>query len=326
MADLNDSTPTAEQLAAELRELHDRREREPLSDADEARYGELWAWWQSAGGAAESLADAEADAAVLPDVPQEWLAAFEGEEEPQAAPATSPELAVGGDLVNEWEAWQASQSRADPFELMPEDSGAGSSYEELMSARAEALGAAGVGELDAEGSDLLVPELDAAAEIQSAGARDGEVAEVELDLSVAQEPSERPAESAPSVARSAAAESARRVVVHLADGQVRRGEVLDLELAHDTFSFIGAGGSTETVPRSQLRAVFFMRGPGAAAVPCAEGAAIRVTLRDGRELAGRSADHESGGDGFTVVPDAASSNTALVWVARAAVRSVSRAG
>jgi hypothetical protein len=320
MADLIDSTPDPEQLAAELRELHDRREREPLAADEEARYAELWAWWQSTGGAPAGLAEAPPDANGLPGVPEEWLAAFEGEEvAPEPLPQATEAAIDAGELVREWEAWQASQSPADPFELMPDEADAGASYDDLMSARAEALGSQDTGELGGAG------ELDAAAFVDlppKAIAAQEDAVELEPDAPEEPEPT---LASAPTPAPPRALESVRRVVIHLADGQVRRGEVLEVELSRDTFSFIGPAGSTESVARSEVRTVFFMRAPGAPAVAC-EGAPIRLTLRDGRELTGRSADHESGGDGFTVVPDGARSNAALVWVARTAVRSVTKNG
>jgi hypothetical protein len=130
------------------------------------------------------------------------------------------------------------------------------------------------------------------------------------------------AESSPAPARATvAAQGSRRVVIHLADGQVRRGMVIDAELSGDRFSYLTAAGETESVARGEVRTVFIMRAPGAPA-PAGSGAPVHVTLRDGRELEGRSADHAAGGDAFTLVPDDARSNAALVWIARSAVRAV----
>lgn len=346
MAHLLDTTLNAEELATELRTLHERREREPLSADDEARYAELWAWWQSAAGGAspragggEQTEAAEAELAGLPelepvdlaelepaaDVPAEWLAAFaeEGQEPTPAARAIAGPAATEGraaaekptvaensadaDLVREWEAWQAKQqSRGDPFDAVPDDSG-GTSYDDLMSARAEALGT--------EAEALAGPEEPA---LQDESAQ----------LAPEPPPPDDPApQAAPEPPRDAppSLQGARRVVIHLSDGQVRRGQVLDVELSRDAFSYIGAGGSIESVPRADVRTVFFMRAPG---VPScgAEGVPVRVTLRDGRELTGKSADHDRGGESFTVVPDDGRSNAALVWVARSSVRSVTSGG
>jgi hypothetical protein len=311
MADLTHPTPNDEQLATELRELRHRRDREPLSADEEARCSELEAWWQSAGGGAlDGAGEAKPEANATSGVPQEWLEAFTGgpalNAEPQQAIA-----ADGADLVSEWEAWQAKQSAAVPFEFAPDDHGSGgpgASYDELMSARAEALGP------EAAGVEIgLTPE-----DLAPGDAADAE--------GVYLEPLSEPAPEAvpvplPVSAPAPAAHGARRVVIHLADGQVLRGQVLDVEVSGETFSYIGASGSTESVPRSQVRTVFFMRALGGAA-SAGEGATIRVVLRDGRELAGRSADHADGRDGFTLVPDGARSTAALVWVARAAVRAV----
>jgi hypothetical protein len=296
MPQLTDPTPNAAQLTAELRALHERREREPLPPADEARYSELWAWWQ-----------ASAEFAAMPDVPEEWLAAFDGA---AAAAAPSEPLSANDfeqDLVSEWEAWQAKQSPGDPFDLFSDEPGGSdaAAYEDVMNARAEALGSdALAGELAEE------PQLEPDAAALS-DARAGAPPAPEL----------APAASPAAPARAVALPGSRRVVIHLTDGQARRGQVADVELAGDTFDYIAAGGAIESVPRSDVRTAFFMRAPGTPAPP-AEGTLLRVTLRDGRELAGRSTDHESGGDGFTLVPEETPSSAALVWVSRAAVRSV----
>jgi hypothetical protein len=316
MADLTYPTPNAEQLATELRELHHRREREPLSANDEARHADLLAWWQSAGGGELDGDGPEPEAHAAPAVPEEWLEAFTDGPAPEASPRAAI-AADGADLVTEWEAWQAKQSAAAPFEFAADDhaTGGGASYDELMSARAEALGGS-----EADGVELGFTPEDLAPE-HAAGAEGVEL-EPLLEPEPEQEAESEPARAPPPVAAPArAAHGARRVVIHLADGQVLRGQVLDVEVAGDTFSYVGAGGAAESVPRGEVRTVFFMRAPGAAA-PVGEGAAIRVVLRDGRELAGRSADHADGRDGFALVPDGARSTAALVWVARAAVRAI----
>ncbi|HET7755511.1 MAG TPA: hypothetical protein VFK85_16520 [Anaeromyxobacteraceae bacterium] len=367
MAHLLDTTPNAEELATELRTLHERREREPLSADDEARYAELWAWWQSgAGGASppagggEQTEVAEAELAGLPelepvglaelepaaDVPAEWLAAFaeEGQEPTDAAHAIAGPAAMEGrdaaegptvaeksadvDLVREWEAWQEKhRARGDPFDAVPDESG-GTSYDDVMSARAEALGT--------EAEALAGPEEPAlhdesaspgALGVEEVGSAFADVAASDREGCEPPPPDHPAPQAAPEPPRDAppSLQGARRVVIHLSDGQVRRGQVLDVELSRDAFSYIGAGGSIESVPRADVRTVFFMRAPG---VPScgAEGVPVRVTLRDGRELTGKSADHDCGGESFTVVPDDGRSNAALVWVARSAVRSVTSGG
>jgi hypothetical protein len=296
MAQLTDPTPNAAQLTAELRALHERREREPLPPADEARYSELWAWWQ-----------ASAEFAAVPNVPEEWLAAFDGAAAP-AEPASANDCEQ--DLVSEWEAWQAKQSPGDPFDFLPDEPGSSgaAAYEDVMSARAEALGSdAPAGELAEElGLGAAAVEDERAGSPPAAPEAAPEVA---------------PAASPAAPARAVALPGSRRVVIHLSDGQARRGQVADVELAGDAFDYIAAGGAIESVPRSDVRTAFFMRAPGAPAPRC-DGTFLRVTLRDGRELAGWSTDHGSGGDGFTLIPEETSSSAALVWVSRSAVRSM----
>ena len=50
---------------------------------------------------------------------------------------------------------------------------------------------------------------------------------------------------------------------------------------------------------------------------------MRVTFRDGRQLAGFSPDYGEDGPGFFMVPGDSRTNTGRIWVYRASVKQVS---
>jgi hypothetical protein len=64
-----------------------------------------------------------------------------------------------------------------------------------------------------------------------------------------------------------------------------------------------------------------MLSPGAPP-PAQEGAKVRVTFRDGRQVAGFSKDHDRAALGLFVVPADNRTNTARIFVYRHAVQSV----
>ena len=110
-----------------------------------------------------------------------------------------------------------------------------------------------------------------------------------------------------------------RVAIHTRAGRTRRGSVTDLDLARPQFPLQPhGGGSTELVPHTEVKAIFFMLAPGEPLVE-PEGGKVRVTFSDGRTIEG----HRAGGDGphgFFLVPlDAQKTNTKRIYVARAAV-------
>jgi hypothetical protein len=113
-----------------------------------------------------------------------------------------------------------------------------------------------------------------------------------------------------------------RVVVHTIDGEVKRGMLSDAsldaaDLALDTQGVAGV----EVVPTSGIKAIFFMLAPGAQA-PAPEGKRVRVTFRDGRQVAGFSPDYQEGSFGFFMIPADTRTNTGRIWVYQAAVRAV----
>jgi hypothetical protein len=71
-----------------------------------------------------------------------------------------------------------------------------------------------------------------------------------------------------------------------------------------------------------VKAIFFMLAAGEKA-PLAEGKRVRVTFRDGRQVAGFSPDYTEAGAGFFMIPADTRTNTGRIWVYRAAVKQVS---
>jgi hypothetical protein len=113
-----------------------------------------------------------------------------------------------------------------------------------------------------------------------------------------------------------------RVAVHTRGGRTRRGSVTDLDLARPQFALQPqGGGSTETVSHSEVKAIFFMLGPGERAQQ-GDGPKLRVTFSDGRAIEG----HRIGDDvpqGFFIVPlDAQRTNTRRIFVSQGAVSDV----
>ena len=83
-----------------------------------------------------------------------------------------------------------------------------------------------------------------------------------------------------------------------------------------------ANGGTEALPRERVKALFFMLAPGARA-PSTEGDKVRVTFKDGRQVAGFSKDHRGQTSGFFVVPADNRTNTERIFIFRHAVQSIS---
>ncbi len=81
------------------------------------------------------------------------------------------------------------------------------------------------------------------------------------------------------------------------------------------------GAAPEPVETTKVKAIFFMLAPGEAA-PAAEGKKVRVTFRDGRQIAGFSPDYDETGPGFFMIPGDTRTNTGRIWVYRASVKQV----
>jgi hypothetical protein len=118
-------------------------------------------------------------------------------------------------------------------------------------------------------------------------------------------------------------EGEHRVIVHTAEGQVRRGVVRDLDLMDSVISLeLQPGAPAERLSSSRLKAIFFMNARGE--TPSAPtGEKIRVTFNDGRQLFGFSTDHRGDEPGFFLVPADNRTNTARIYVYRSSVQGVS---
>lgn len=112
-----------------------------------------------------------------------------------------------------------------------------------------------------------------------------------------------------------------RVILHTVEGGVKRGSIRDCDLSGAVISLATAPGTAETVQRERAKAVFFMLAPGSRA-PAPEGQKVRVTFRDGRQVAGFSKDFKSLAVGFFVVPADNRTNTERIFIYRHAVSAV----
>jgi hypothetical protein len=113
-----------------------------------------------------------------------------------------------------------------------------------------------------------------------------------------------------------------RVVIHTADGQVKRGTLCDVALdGPELLLQPQAGGIAEALPAERIKAIFFMLATGDAP-PAPEGKKVRVTFRDGRQVAGFSPDYQPERAGFFMIPVDTRTHTARIWVYRTAVRQV----
>ncbi len=115
-------------------------------------------------------------------------------------------------------------------------------------------------------------------------------------------------------------EGEHRVILHTVEGQVKRGVIRNANLGADVITLDGS--SVENLPRGRVKAVFFMLAPGARA-PVGEGDKVRVTFKDGRQVAGFSKDQRDATMGFFVVPADNRTNTERIFIYRHAVQAVS---
>jgi len=112
-----------------------------------------------------------------------------------------------------------------------------------------------------------------------------------------------------------------RIVLHTVEGQVLRGSIANADLADLELPLIQPNGAVARVPAEQVKAIFFMLPPGEHP-PAAAGTRVRVTFGDGRQISGLSPDYSPDSHGFFVLPLDGRTNTARVWVYRAAVRQI----
>jgi hypothetical protein len=113
-----------------------------------------------------------------------------------------------------------------------------------------------------------------------------------------------------------------RVVVHTIEGLVKRGVLEDADLDGPSLALAAQPGEAgESLATEKVKAIFFMLAPGEKPPP-AEGKKVRVTFRDGRQVAGFSPDYREAGIGFFMIPGDTRTNTGRIWVYRTAVRQV----
>jgi hypothetical protein len=136
-------------------------------------------------------------------------------------------------------------------------------------------------------------------------------------------PSEAPSQSgdANGPSPSAFVSGERRVVVHLIDGQVKRGTVQDLDLTAGTVPLQSVPGVVDNIATDRLKAIFFMLAPGTQR-PAQSGQKIRLTFQDGREVVGFSLDFKTGDPGFFLTPADERTNTERIFVPRWSVYSI----
>ncbi len=113
-----------------------------------------------------------------------------------------------------------------------------------------------------------------------------------------------------------------RVILHTMEGQVKRGVLKDPDLGAESISLEGPTGGVEGIALGRVKAIFFMLAPGARSPP-STGQKVRVTFKDGRQVAGFSSDHGQRGPGFFVVPADNRTNTERIYIYRLGVQTVS---
>ena len=113
-----------------------------------------------------------------------------------------------------------------------------------------------------------------------------------------------------------------RVILHTIEGQVKRGAIRDTNLTDETVGLEAQPGAMEKIPRPRIKAIFFML-PAGQKAPTPKGDKLRVTFKDGRQLAGFSSDHKAAGIGFFVVPADNRTNTERIFIYRSSVEKIS---
>ena len=113
-----------------------------------------------------------------------------------------------------------------------------------------------------------------------------------------------------------------RIVLHTVEGQVLRGSIANADLEDSELPMIQPNGAVARVPAGNVKAIFFML-PSGEQPPQASGTRVQITFSDGRQISGLAPDYSPGAAGFFVLPLDARTNTARVWVYRAAIRQMS---
>jgi hypothetical protein len=113
-----------------------------------------------------------------------------------------------------------------------------------------------------------------------------------------------------------------RIVLHTVEGQVLRGSLANADLEDAELPMIQPNGAVARVPAGHVKAIFFML-PSGERPPQGVGTRVRITFSDGRQVSGIAPDYSAASAGFFVLPLDARTNTARVWVYRAAIRQIS---
>jgi hypothetical protein len=202
--------------------------------------------------------------------------------------------------------WDAPVSKAAPLDLAPAEAApVGPAAETILEVGEEVV------EIAALPPDGAVPPL--ATPLEQPG-----VEHLAAPPEPEPEPEPEPVEAPPS----SFVAGEHRVVVHTADGQVKRGSLCDVALdGPELLLQPQSGGAPEALPAERVKAIFFMMGAGDSP-PATEGKKVRVTFRDGRQVAGFSPDYAPERVGFFMVPVDTRTHTARIWVYRASVRQV----
>ncbi len=282
---------------------------------------------EEGGPAAPELTPAE----VAPDAPARELTPAEAQmaagipwepEEPQRSPAATP---APVDLQPSPGA-EAPDAGAQPDAALGEEEIPTVDVEEMIEeVPADALqlvdDAPAEEPAPAPAAPVVVPASRAAPAI--APARTAAPAQAEVPPAVEVLDAPEPEVVAPPAEDDHRIRGIHRVVVHTLEGQVKRGFVENADLeAPELPLAAAAGGPTEAVPTDRVKAVFFMLAPGEQPTS-PQGNRVRVTFRDGRQVAGFSPDYKEGTSGFFMIPADARTSTARIWVYRSAVKQVS---
>ncbi|BDG09760.1 DUF6982 domain-containing protein [Anaeromyxobacter paludicola] len=257
----------------------------------------------------EGEPEPQAEAAGAEPEPElEVVDAFEVEDLLAAPPLPSPPggegegrgalLAEGGPGLQE----DGGQPAAPELELEATPSPAEPGFEATPSSAEPDLVAA---------PSPAAPEL----EVPPSPAQRGRAGEGAPAYLAAPAPEPEPAgEAAPAAPLDRLVPGEHRVVIHVVDGPVKRGVLVDPDLLAPDLSLRPAAGAPPEPVRSDLvKAVFFMAAPGALPPPPAR-QKVTVTFRDGRQLAGTSDDYEPGGVGFFLVPADWRSAAERIWI------------
>jgi hypothetical protein len=244
---------------------------------------------------------------------------------PEAEPAHEPELFTGGLAIDPAALPPFEPPEAEPFEAGPFQAGPFETTPPEPAPHAEQVVIEPTLELppvEAPGAEF--PPLDFAPPPPAPPAEPLFTAppepepEPELPPAVAPPPAPEPTASDPATFVA----GTHRVVIHTVDGQVKRGSLCDVALESGEVLFTAQPGGLESLAADRVKAIFFMLPPDAEP-PAPTGKKVRVTFRDGRQVAGFSPDYDPDKVGFFMVPVDTRTHTARIWVYRTAVRQVS---